>query len=343
MNESLINFKSTVLNHLLDLLWRQWSAVGVSGYSQKIESKVVDPEALLLLTLTIARYDARLFDEVLDWLDINGAFLNTQRLHNLLKQYDFQAKAQLSAVAEWLGRKTNYMMKWKKLAEANKGDSAQPLFFMKDGKSFPEPQNLEQSFLNHGLLRAPITTRQLAQPFPSEGMPSLLLRLRALFGVNIRCEILCLLGSVDEIHPSLIAKLIGHAPRTTQNALAEMARSGVVQVRTHGREKIYALKPGVLDKLMHPENEVTPWRNSAPLFRAMEILWLGIADPKRQEMDELLLSSELRRITKNMKPLLGDAGWGQPMRDESAYKGDKYANVFIEDVMSFLVHRRFTE
>lgn len=340
MNKSLTKFRSTVLDHLLGLLWRQWSSLGVAGYSHAEETRVVDPEALLLLSLTVARHDPRLFDEVLAWLDINGAFLNVQRLQNLLKQYDFQAKAQLGSVAEWLGRKSNYAMKWKKLAATFKLEPAQPLFFMKNGKPFPEPEDTEQTFLNHGLLRSPIETRNLAQPFPPEGMSSLLLRLRALLGVNIRCEILCLLGSVDEIHPSVIAKRIGHAQRTTQNALAEMARSGVVQVRTHGREKIYALKPGVLDKLVRPDSEATPWVNSAPLFRALEILWLGVADPKRQEMDDLLLSSELRRISKSIKPLLGDAGLGQPLRDESAYKGDKYAEVFFEDVMTLLVHRR---
>ena len=341
-SESLTEFKSTVLDHLLGLLWRQWSAIGLSGYSSSEESKVVDPEALLLLTLTVARHDVRLFDEVLDWLDLNGAFLNVQRLQHLIKQYDFQAKAELSAAAEWLGRKSNYAMKWKKLASTYINEPAQSLFYMKDGKAFPEPTNPEKTFSKHGLFRNPIESRGLSKPFPPEGMPSLLLRLRAFMGVNIRCEILCLLGSVDEIHPSEVAKLIGHAPRTTQNALAEMARSGVVQMRAHGREKSYALKPGALDKLMRPDGESTPWVNSAPLFRALEILWLGVADPKRQKMDDLLLSSELRRVAKSMKPLLGDAGWGQPLRDESAYKGEKYAKVFFEDVLGFLAHRRMS-
>lgn len=340
MSESLNKFKSTVLERLLGLLWRQWSALGVAGYTQSEENKVVDPESLLLLTLTVARHDARLFDEVLDWLDINGAFLNVQRLQNLLKQYDFQAKAELSAVADWLGRKSNYAMKWKKLASAYTLDQEQSLFYMKEGKPFPAPKDAEKTFSRHGLLRNPIKTRWQAKPFPAESMPSLLLRLRALLGVNIRCEIFSLLGSVDEIHPSEIAKLIGHAPRSTQNALAEMARSGVVQVRSHGREKSYALKPGILDNLLRPDSETTPWANSAPLFRAMEILWLGIADAKKEEMDILLLSSELRRITKAMKPLLGDAGWGQPLRDETAYKGGSYAKVFFEDINAFLVHRR---
>ena len=112
MNISLKEFKKTILESLLDLLWRQWSALGVSGYSHSEESQVVDPEALLLLTLTVARYDARLFDEVLDWLEVNGDYLNVQRLQNLVKQFDFKARTELSAVAELLGQKSSVALKW---------------------------------------------------------------------------------------------------------------------------------------------------------------------------------------------------------------------------------------
>jgi len=336
MSVSLQEFKLKVLDHLLELVWRQWAALGVSGYTDAEELKVVDPEALLLLTLTVGRYDARLFDEVLDWLDVNGPFINVQRLQNLLKQYNFQAKVQISAVAEWLGRKSSYALKWKKLASAYRLDEVESLFLMKNGTPFPQPNNLDKTFYRHGFWRTSIKTRGLAQSFPSEGMPALLLRLRALLGVNVRCEILCLLGGVDEIHPSTIAKLIGHAPRTTQNTLSEMLRSGVVQVRTKGREKIYSLWPGVLDDLLRPEGKPTPWVNSAPLFRTLEILWLGVADPKRQNLDELMLASEWRRLAREMRPLLGDAGWGQPLRDDSLFKGEQYVEVFRDDVMSLL-------
>jgi hypothetical protein len=332
MSTFLSAFKLTVLEHLLGLLWRQWSAIGVSGYSPTQETGVIDPEALLLLTLTVARHDARLFDEALDWLEVNGDFLNVQRLHNLLSQYDFQAKAPLSAAAERLGRKSSTALKWRKLASAHALKQPEPLFFLKDGRPLPVAGEPDEIFRKHGLLRSSIELRGYSQPFPPEGMPCLLLRLRALLGVNVRCEILCLLGAVDEVHPSIIAKQIGHAPRTTQNALAEMARSGVVQVRSTARAKVYSLWPGVLDKLLRPENGRTPWKNSAPLFRALEILWSGLTDPSQQNLDELMLASEWRRLSRKMRPLLGDAGWGQPLRDDAQFKGEKYAAVFVQDV-----------
>jgi hypothetical protein len=335
MSISLTEFKKKILENLLDLLWRQWSAIGVSGYSTSEESKVIDPEALLLLTLTVARHDARLFDEVLDWLGVNGDFLNVQRLQNLVKQFDFQAKVELSAIAEMLGQKSSVALKWKKLATKYSQEKESPLFYMKDGRPMPLPKECDEIFRHHGLLRPVVQKRGLSQSFPKDGMPALLLRLRALFGVNLRCEILCLLGSVDEIHPSLIAKLLGQGPRSTQNLLAEMVRSGAVQVRTSAREKIYALAPEALDKLLRPEGW-TPWVNSVPLFRALEILWLGVTNPKLQSLDPLMLASEWRRITKQIRPLLGDAGRGQPLREDFSFAGEKYYEIFIDDISQVL-------
>ena len=63
----------------------------------------------------------------------------------------------------------------------------------------------------------------------------------------------------------------------------------------------------------------------------------GPARPARVMV--LLGSSSDLPVIEKMRPLLGDAGWGQPLRDESAYKGEKYADVFFEDVTAFFAHR----
>ena len=336
MDISLASFRLTVLERLLDLLWRQWSALGVAGASPAAEPAVIDPEALLLLTLTVARYDSRLFDEVVDWLEVNGEFINVQRLQNLLKAFDFQAKAQVGAVAERLGKKSSAALKWKKLAADYRLRNIEVLFRQKNGLSFPEPLEPDEIFARHGLLRSPIKTRRLSQAFPAHGVPSLLLRLRALIGISLRCEILCMLASVDEMHPARMARQIGYAARSVQNALVEMERSGLVQVRSRGREKVYSLVPGRLGEFLGVEEKSLSWVNPAPLFRALEVLWLGIDDPRKPNMDFLLLSSELRRTARTMVPLLGDAGQGQPLRDDSLYRGGRYVDVFMNDALALL-------
>lgn len=331
MHTSSTGFKIAVRDSILDLLWRQWTAIGITGYSNADESRVVDPEALLLLTLTVARHDARLFDAALDWLDANASFVNVQRLQNLAPKAPAPTRAALGAIAAMLGQKTSLALKWNKLESLESPGEETTLFFQTDGRAMPPPARCDDVFRRHGLLRPLVEKRGRARPFPREGMPSLLLRLRSLLGVNIRCEILCLLGAFDEIHPSLVARLVGQAPRTTQNVMAEMARSGVVQVRTAARLKRYALVPGTLDGLLRPEGR-TPWMNSVPLFRALEILWLGLSDPRQEHLDEPLLASEWRRLAREIRPLLGDAGLGQPLREDSSYPGDAYYGIFIEDI-----------
>lgn len=338
MNISLPEFRTTVLENLLELLWRQWSAIGVAGTCKSEQQSVVDPEALLLLSLTVARYDVRLFDEIIDWVGLNGAFLNVQRLKNLINQYDFQATAQVSALAERAKQNSSLAPKWKSLASQYSNEPEEVLFFQVGGHPFPYANTPDQIFHKHGLVRETFASRNLAQRFPASGMPSLLLRLRALLGINIRCEIFCVLGSVGEMHPSLLAKKIGYAVRTTQNALAEMVGSGAVQVRSCAREKLYCLVPGVMAELLHPGAENTRWDSSAPLFRALEVLWLGLTDPDRQDLDDVLLAAHWRQMAEKMEPLWGEAQLGQPMRDVSLHKGTDYGDIFVTDINAILAN-----
>ncbi|HEY5573974.1 MAG TPA: helix-turn-helix transcriptional regulator [Anaerolineales bacterium] len=336
MGTLFLEFRGYILDRLLDLLWRQWSALGVPGRTTIEERRVVDPESLLLISLTVGRYDARLFDEILDWLVVNGAFLNVQRLRNLMKRFGFESQAQLSSVSELLMKKSNDPLKWKRLATPRSPRNPEPLFFLKSGKPIPTPDEKAPEFSPYGLLRGPIKLRGHAQPFPTKGMPSLLLRLRALLGVNARCELFCLLAAAEEIHPSDVARQTGYSPRTMQNTLAEMARSGVVQMRSGNRDKWYSLNSGVLDYLLKPEGSTTPWINWAPLFRALEMLWIRVIDPKWQNLDPLTLASELRRLGKEIRPLLADAGWGRQLEDDSSFRGVEYSAVFIRNIEGIL-------
>lgn len=337
MDTSLPEFRAYILDRLLDLLWRQWSALGVPGRTTTDDEHwVIDPESLLLLSLTICRYDARLFDEILDWLVVNGAFMNVQRLKNLRKRFDFQCESQLGSISELLVVKSNDPLKWRRLSADPSQRSPEPLFFLKNGKPIPVPDEKSPEFSAHGLLRGPIKLRQHAQPFPTKGAPSLLLRLRALLGVNARCELLCLLAAAKEIHPSDVARQTGYSPRTVQNTLAEMARSGIVHVRSSNRIKWYRLQSGVLDNLLKSTGSPTPWIHWAPLFRALEILWIGVIDPKRKDLDPLTLASELRRLSKEMRPLLGDAGWGSQLEDDKSFRGSEYSSVFARNTKDLL-------
>jgi hypothetical protein len=86
---------------LWDLAWEQWSQLGVSAAPPaQREERATDPEALLLFTLHVGRYDPRLFDEVLGWLALNAPLISTQRLRNLCTDATAPSPTQ-----RWTGRR----------------------------------------------------------------------------------------------------------------------------------------------------------------------------------------------------------------------------------------------
>src|SRR5580692_7384971 len=82
------DFREALLDRLLMFLWRQWSALGVLGASATEEEWIIDPEPLLVFSLELARYEPRLFDEILAWLVVNGELLDTARLRRILLKQD---------------------------------------------------------------------------------------------------------------------------------------------------------------------------------------------------------------------------------------------------------------
>src|SRR5450756_2359780 len=92
--------RDTVSQGLLDFAWRQWAQVGASATVEGADRWAVDPEALILFTIGIARRDPRLFDEMLDWMAFNRELLSTQRLRNLARRFPLPS-ALVAAVTAW--------------------------------------------------------------------------------------------------------------------------------------------------------------------------------------------------------------------------------------------------
>jgi len=223
---------------LLDHLWGQWSALGVAGYGGA-DRRIIDPEALLLCSLEQARWDARLFDVILDWCGVNGAFLAIPRLKALRKHHP--VARQLAALAE-LSSATSGGSRWKPLLEQGYAVSdPEPLFFTLEGAPLPQVGPPDPVFLSQGLRREVYASRGQARPFPPGEAAALILSLRALMGSSARCEILARLGGNLEQTPSQLARQTGYSQKNIQDAMVDMARSGHVQVRNAGREKRYRL------------------------------------------------------------------------------------------------------
>ena len=337
MNPSLKEFKGEYQSRLLDFLWCQWSALGVAGQTSPDHQRILDPEGLLLLTCTVGRYDVRLFDEMLDWLQANGWLINVMRLKRILRTEKFTGERVLAAVAGVLakGRETP---KWKQLA----GWTEQPLvteklFFGEDGTPLPAIGEPEPLFARYGWERGPLRLRGHSQEFRPTEPATLALQLRALLGINVRCEIVLYLLTHDAAHPSQIARDAYYFERAVQGTLADMSRSGVLQVRATGREKYYWLKQDSWKQVLsRGESAALKWVNWPPLFSALEQIWLRLQDEELHALGSLLQASEVRQLMMKVRPSLERAGFDRVLSDDRQHLGESYLPVFIEDVRKLL-------
>jgi hypothetical protein len=333
MKTLLQEFRGEYRSRLLDLLWRQWSALGVAGQTGSARQQVADLEALLLLTCTVGRHDARLFDEVLDWLQANGWLINVTRLKRILRTEDFRGRLVLGAVAETLA-KGSETPKWKQLAESPEdAPEREKLFFGEDGRPIPVIGEPEPTFARRGLERGPLRSRGYSREFRPTEPATLALQLRALLGISVRCEILLYLLTHESAHPSQIAREAYYFERTVQGTLADMSRSGVIRVRTTGREKHYWLQPACWWRMLN-RTEPSPlkWVTWPPLMSALERIWLRLQDDQLHTLDPLLQASEMRQLMLEVRPAIERAGFSRAISDDRQHLREAYLPVFVQDV-----------
>jgi hypothetical protein len=259
------------------------------------------------------------------------------RLKRILRSETFAGERVLAAIAALLAKGAD-TPKWKQLA-ASVGPPAvaEGLFFAEDGQPLPVLGEHEPLFARYGWKRGPLRLRGYSQEFRPMEASNLALQLRALIGINVRCEIAIYLLTHDTAHPSQIARDAYYFERAVQGTLVDMSRSGVIQVRAANREKRYWLKQDHWMQLLNrSERSVPKWVTWPPLFSALEQIWLRLIDPRLHHLDSLLQASEVRQLMAEVRPSLGRAGFDRALSDDRQYLGESYLPVFIGDVKKLL-------
>ncbi len=297
-------FRDIFIESILNFLWRQWSALGVLGESRTHDPWVLDPESMLLFTLQMGRYEPRIFDEVMDWLVVNGSWIDIQRLRGILRKKDETTKNLTGAVAAFLMKEADER-KWKNLSQScrsqgfNGSGNGQPLFCEKGGKPHPISNKPDPDFLSYGFNRPQMTVRRMTRQVPITGHNTLRFLLRALFGLGSRAECLVYLLTHDGGHPSEVAKAIGISVRATQDALIELSRSGLVLTRILGKRKIeYWISHErwweFLSKASIAETERPIWIDWVALYSALSKVWVALNEIGKEGITDYMRSSKLR-------------------------------------------------
>jgi hypothetical protein len=331
-------FKDLFLDNILAFLWRQWSALGVLGEARTEDLWAIDPEPLLLFTFEIGRYEPRLFDEVLNWLVVNGTWVDLQRLRGVLRGKDETIIKLTGAVARFLVQESDER-KWRNIASFCKPqiqdspNSQESLFLGKDGKSYPPSSEPDSFFLSCGFNRPQLIVRRMTREVPITSQSTIRFLLRALFGVGSRAECLTYLLTNDGGHPSEIAKAIGLSVRGAQDALIDLSRSGLVLTRQTGRRKIeYWLSHErwweFLSKSSITELKRPIWVNWISLFSALSKIWESMNEVSKEGISDYMKSSKLRDSMEIIGNELSRSGMDIPSAPGRSIQPQEYEKAF---------------
>lgn len=107
--------------------------------------------------------------------------------------------------------------------------------------SIPILKERDPVFLKHGLERGGIELRGMSQsPRPSQPA-TFLFKLRALFGMQARAEVMGWLLANDQGHPAEIARQTGYFRGSIQNVLNDLTTSGHIGSIRIGRAKTFSI------------------------------------------------------------------------------------------------------
>ena len=291
---SATEFKRDLLDAILELLWKQWTQLGAAGQIGADSTLVLDPETLLIFSARFARYDQRLYDLVIDWLQCNGESINLPRLKAVLKRFPDADRRSLGFIAASVKLK-----KWNVLAESllPKGEVAvETMFFDPDGSGNDFILHPDETALRYGFRRNRYVQGNKVMPFPKDGTAALLLRLRGAFGMSARAEAVLAMLNREFCRIQDVADAGGFSWKASSDVLNELCASGVATTLDKTkRGRTYFLKdPQAMRSLFGVDHVVFPdWPT---IFEMLHVLWECLGNPHMNEVSEKTAQGELRRV-----------------------------------------------
>jgi hypothetical protein len=316
---------------LLSFAWRQWAQIGVSATVEGADRWAVDPEALILFTIGIARRDPRLFDEMLDWMAFNHQLLSTQRLRNLDGRFPLPPGL-VAAVTAWT-RQTAPVAPLSSDRTAPVRDT-EPVF---DSDVLAFVSRQDPVFAQYGFIRPP-AVRTGKSHEPNLALPvNLSFRLRHLFGPGGRSEAMRVLLTWPDgpLSAARIAYEAGFAKRNVSDVLASLAVSGVIKAAWAGNERhftVYRERWALLLDLAGPGiPSFVSWVHLLPA--ALQIItWL---DEKASTAEsDYLIASQARSLMNRLSRDLEAAGIDIQHRQPA--HGTAYLPIFAESSKAIL-------
>jgi hypothetical protein len=317
--------RGSVTARLTSFAWDQWAQLGVFAPTNRRDQTAADPEALLLFTFEVGRSDPRLFDETLDWLLTNERLVSIQRLRNLCRDDDDRDLVEGALL--WVAQHQPRARLASSRGRDQRTTEPRPLFYdvARQGR---EP---DEAFLTVGLLKPATEPSKKSRPPDPDTPINFAFRMRHLFGLGSRAEIVRYLitAPVTDASALGIADAAAYAKRNINETLTALVASRGVTTYEHGNERRYYLDRAMWGQFLRFEPTGWPtYRDWPRLLGALRQLSRWLQQPELDELTPYMLASEARSFMEHVEPELAIAG--VPARLMLAPQGEHYWEAFVE-------------
>ena len=251
----------------IESAWTQWRSLGLHITATRRAQWMVDPEALVLISLTLRNRERRLWDVLASWAKENSRLLSIQRVKNLQSRYPSLTRDYLAEFAHLAATKGGDH-RWKKLASATPG---------------PPPRD-----------------QSLSSPSPKGWDPAaLMVRLRLGLGVGLQADILTFLLSLRGAWASarVIAEATSYSVYSIRRTADKMAEAQMIR-STMAKPIEYRADARAWASTLGIEEELPRWRYWSQAYAFVAELLLLDSEKGPEASTPYVLSSRLRDLVE---------------------------------------------
>jgi hypothetical protein len=286
---------------VIEALWVQWGSLGSLVDSDRNAHALIDPEALLLMSLTLRHNERRLWDVLASWAKHGSKLFSLQRVKNLQDKYPDLTKERLAEFAR-RARTEGNDFRWRSLAGAEVGPAAR--------------------------------NQDLWEAYPRVWQPSaLMLQMRLGIGVGVAADLLSFLISLggDWAGARRIAQAIDYSVYSIRRVADNMASAQLIE-RTQAKPVQFRAKVGLWQELSSLAEELPEWRFWHQVYSFAAKIIIASERGEWNDLSPYLLSSRLRDLAEDHQDayILNRIDYPDPRK----HAGDEYLPVFAESLVN---------
>jgi hypothetical protein len=286
---------------VIEAIWIQWRSLGSFIETDRLAHTMIDPDALLLTSLTLRHHDKRLWDVVASWAKNGSKLISLQRVNNLVKRYPSLTKNRLAEFAQ-IAKVQGKDFRWKTVVGADSG-----LVVRK-----------------HDLWKA----------YPNFWYPSaLVLRMRLGIGVGLVSDLLSFLISMrgEWASAKLIAQAIKYSVYSIRRVADDMASAQLIE-STQAKPVQYRVNGEAWYELLDLTDDVPLWRFWYQVY-AFAVKVINLKESGEWEhLSSYLLSTKLRDMVEAHQDAFI---WNHiDLPDPGKYIGEEYLPAFKETIIN---------